>query len=160
MTAARVQRQGSTPSKALLVALIVAAVVTSAAPWIAKALGFPLPVPTSLEVIDHVVPAVVVVGAAAAVLSGRLGLFPTLIATLAAALAGLWMTATHVPLVLQVPVTPVDWPTALIHTVPGVVTFALTIPPAVWAWRRQAAAEAAAAGNKSGKTSAKGRKGK
>lgn len=144
----------------MLVTLIVVAVVASAAPWIAKALGLPLPVPTSLEVVDHVVPGIIVVAASAAVLSGRLALFPTLIATLAAALAGLWMTATHVPLLWQARLMLVDWPTALIHSVPGLVTLALTIPPAVWAWRRQAAAEAAASGKPAGKPSAKGRKAK
>lgn len=149
------QRPGTLP-KVSLVSAIVVAVVASGAPWIAKALGLPLPVRTSLEIVDHVVPGVVVVGASAAVLSGRLSTFAALIATLASALAGLWMTATHVPLLLQARTVLVDWPTASIHSVPGIVTLALTIPPAVWAWRRQAAVEAAAAG----KAPAKGRKGK
>lgn len=159
MAAESPHQQAATPPKGLLGALIVVAVLASVAPWVAKALGLPLPVPTSLEVVDHVVPGVVVVGASALALSGRLPLFGVLIATLAAALAGLWMTATHVPLLWQarLPVDQPSWPTALIHSVPGIATFALTIPPAVWAWRRQAAVEAAAA---AGRGSSKGRKGK
>lgn len=160
MAAARSRPQATAPPRGLLGALIVVAVVASVAPWIAKAAGLPLPVSTSLEIVDHVVPGIVVVGASALLLSGRLPAFAALIATLAAALAGLWMTATHVPLLWQARTVLVDWPTALTHSVPVIATFALTIPPAVWAWRRQAAIEAAAGGKSSGKGSAKGRKGK
>lgn len=151
--AARTHPQAAAPPKGLLGALIVVAVIGSVAPWIAKAVGLPLPVATSLEIIDHVVPGIVVVGASALVLSGRLPVFAALLATLAAALGGLWMAATHVPLLWQARTVMVDWPTALTHSVPVIATFALTIPPAVWAWRRQAAVEAAAA---AGKSSAKG----
>lgn len=160
MGAARTHPQAAAPPKGLLGALIVVAVIGSVAPWIAKAAGLPPPATTFLEVVDHVVPGMVVVGASALVLSGRLPLFGTLIATLVAALAGLWMTATHVPLLWQARTVVVDWPTALTHSVPVIATFALTIPPAVWAWRRQAAVEAeAAAGKSSAKGSAKGGKG-
>lgn len=148
-----------TPPRGLLAALIAVAVLASVAPWIAKASGLPTPATTFLEVVDHVVPGIIVVGASALTLSGRLPLFGTLIATLVAALAGLWMTATHVPLLLEARF--VGWPTALIHSTPGLATFALTIPPAAWAWRRQAAVEAAASSGKSSAESSRpGRKGK
>lgn len=133
---------------------MVVAAVSSVAPWLAKALGMELPVATSLEIVDHVVPGVVIIVAAIVVATGRLPLFGTLIATLVAALAGLWMTATHVPLLLQARMMLVEWPTALTHSIPGILTFLLTLPPAVWAWRRQAAVEAAASGK--GSARAKG----
>lgn len=146
-------RQADTSSRgpllvALMSALIVLAAVTSAAPWAAAEVGLELPVPTYLEVVDHVVPGVVIVAVAVAVLTGRLSPLATLVAALVAALAGLWMVATHVPLLAQARTPLVSWPTALAHSVPGLVTFALTIVAAMWAWRQQSAAEAAAASAK------------
>lgn len=84
-----------------------------------------------VEVADHVVPAVLMgaLALAALVRGRRGGAFP-LVAGLGIALAGLWMTATHVPLVNQARSGQVTYGAAAWHTTPGLVVLALG---AVWA---------------------------
>ncbi|MCA1844735.1 MAG: hypothetical protein LC792_16390 [Actinobacteria bacterium] len=84
------------------------------------------------EVADHVVPGVVVLAISAVALwvAGRpAGPPPTalFVAGLVITLAGIWMTATHVPLVAQAvrhqPQAP--WPATVWHTLPGLAVDAL-----------------------------------
>ena len=91
---------------------------------------------TRVEVADHVVPSVVMLAASAAVLVRNrrredTTAFP-LVAGMVVLLAGLWMTATHVPLVNQARrgEAGVTYGAALWHTVPGLVVMALGL---VWA---------------------------
>ena len=90
-----------------------------------------------VEVADHVVPAVLMaVLALVALVRGRrpaTGLFP-LVAGLGITLAGLWMTATHVPLVAQATRDEVTYGTAAYHTVPGLVVLALGLVWVVTHW--------------------------
>lgn len=93
------------------------AVWAAAVPWLAAAVGLELPVPTRLEVVDHVVPGVAML-AGAAVLAGSPGLRPDLTwmgVGAVAFLTGVWITATHVPLVLDALDGLVAWEVALVH---------------------------------------------
>ena len=104
---------------------------------------------TRVEVADHVVPSVLMLGLSVATLvrarrnpdQGAFGLA----AGLGIALAGLWMTATHVPLVNQARDDLVSAGGAAWHTVPGLVVMALGV---VWSsayWSEDAEEEQATA---------------
>lgn len=113
------------------VGLVVGAWAT-VAPY--AGLGPDLDAEASRELADHVVPGVlVIVVSAVRLLRGRRqaagGVFP-LVAGFGVLLAGLWMTATHLPLVSQAGDGIVAGSVATWHTVPGVVVMALG---AVWA---------------------------
>ncbi len=102
-------------------------------PYLGPAVGLELDVRATVEVVDHVVPGVVVVicGMLGALLVRRneevaygaaaLGL------TGLCFLAGLWQTATHAPLVLDGggPATP--WGTVMLHSVAGPAIVALAL---------------------------------
>ena len=88
----------------------------------------------SREFADHVVPGVLVLALSAAMLArnrrgAAAGSFP-LVAGMGVALAGLWMTATHLPLVSDASDGVVSESVAAWHTVPGLVVLALGV---VWA---------------------------
>lgn len=101
-------------------------------PWIGPWVGWDVAnVPLRVELVDHALPAVVL---AAVALAGLAGWLPLIVA-LAGVLAGLWMTATHVPLLAQAADGLVGWDTALFHSLPGILLLALTIAAAAWAWR-------------------------
>lgn len=87
-----------------------------------------------VEIVDHVVPAVVVIAVSlAAVAAGARARGTAMFgAGLVVALAGLWMVATHVPLVAQASRQEAPWGATLWHFVPGVAVVALG---AVWALR-------------------------
>lgn len=101
------------------IAALVVAVVASLPPWI----GPRLSVAPRVEIVDHAVPAGVIAVAALTVLAvGRARCTTAgLPAALAVALAGVWMSATHVPLVLQALREEVPASTAAWHTAPGAV---------------------------------------
>ena len=93
---------------------------------------------TRVEVADHVVPGIAMLAVSVAVLAltrrradPETGSFP-LVAGMVVLLAGLWMTATHVPLVNQARRNEagVTWAAAVWHTAPGVVVMVLGL---VWA---------------------------
>lgn len=96
---------------------------------------------TRVEVADHVVPAILLLGVSiwGLVRARRAGPTPTgsgmLIAGFGVVLAGLWMTATHIPLVAQARRDEVTEAAAVYHTLPGLVVLALG---AVWAARHWA----------------------
>lgn len=84
----------------------------------------------TVEIVDHVVPGVVVIALAlVAFLLARGGratamLFP---AGLGIVLAGFWMTATHLPLVLQATRQQAPWGATIYHSLPGLAVLALGI---------------------------------
>lgn len=95
---------------------------------------------TRVEVADHVVPAVLIFGVSVAMVMrarrrvAEIGSFP-LVAGFLMLLAGLWMTATHIPLVNQARrgTNDVSYLDAVWHTFPGVLVLVLGL---VWttAW--------------------------
>ncbi len=84
---------------------------------------------TRVEVADHVVPGVVliVLSVTLVALERRRPASPTwrLVAGFAVLLSGIWMTATHVPLVAQAMRGEVSAAATAYHTVPGLVVLAL-----------------------------------
>jgi hypothetical protein len=90
--------------------------------------GPPLAVARRVEIADHVVPGLVVLAfSCAALVASRAGASPTwlLIAGLVVTLAGVWMTATHVPLVMQARGGDAPWGATIYHTAPSVAVLAL-----------------------------------
>lgn len=102
------------------------------APYLSRAVGLPVPVDSTVEIVDHVVPGVVVLAVAVITLSLRR---LTLVASLLATLAGFWMTATHLPLLLQAQRGEVHVGAALIHSTGGILILLLSLAGAVLAWR-------------------------
>ncbi len=116
---------GHTTEKRLYLPLLVALGIWSiAVPYLGPLLGLILDVPAKLEVVDHVVPGVVVVASSVVLLlrgireTGRY-VVVLLGVTALPFLAGLWMTSTHVPLLFQAAEGLVPWGTALFHSAPG-----------------------------------------
>lgn len=80
----------------------------------------------SLELVDHSVPAVVVLAVVAwAARAGRAAETWLFAAGLVIGLAGVWMTATHVPLVAQALRGGVGWAATISHSLPGLAVLAL-----------------------------------
>ena len=100
-----------------------------------------------VEIADHVVPGIVILAvSAAAVLvarrrSGSSGT-PLFVIGLVVALAGLWMTATHVPLVAQASRDEVPWDGAVYHSLPGLAVLLLGLAWAAAYWSEAAPADA------------------
>ena len=104
-------------------ALAALAVWAIAVPWVARAVGLPLDVATRLEVIDHVVPGFVVLACAGllryAGLDEGSGDLLRLAVIGLAFLAGLWITATHAPLLPEAIDGISPWGAALLHLSAG-----------------------------------------
>lgn len=86
-----------------------------------------------VEFADHVVPgvAVVAISALALVVARRPGADRLLFgAGLGVILAGFWMTATHLPLVLQATRAQAPWGATVYHSLPGLAVLVLGV---VWA---------------------------
>ncbi len=94
--------------------------------------GPELNVAPRVEVADHLIPGIVVLTACSATLVLRLRDTMLLIAGMAVALAGFWMTATHLPLVLQAKNGEAAWGAALYHSLPGLAVLAVGV---VWIMR-------------------------
>ena len=113
-------RRNESLRRALPVLGLVAAGVAVLPPYTASDIG----TSTRVEVADHVVPAVLMVLLSLVALARRRdpapGMFP-LVAGLGVLLAGLWMTATHLPLVAQARRDEVDAGIAAYHTIPGLI---------------------------------------
>ena len=100
------------------IALAVFGVLDAVAPYVSNAVGLPLSTLSINEVVDHVVPGAIVVGIAwFSLLRGRRFLAGSLVSLV----AGTWMFATHVPLLVQAAQGIVPIQTALIHSVPGIL---------------------------------------
>jgi hypothetical protein len=104
-------------------ALALLAAWAIAVPWLARAVGLELDVPTRLEVIDHVVPGVVVLACCALLLHPRAGGAPGSVPRLcllgAACLSGVWITASHLTLVPEAVDGVSPWGAALLHLSAG-----------------------------------------
>jgi chromate transport protein ChrA len=86
-----------------------------------------------VEFADHVVPGVVVVAVSALALAvaRRTGVDRFMFAAgLGIVLAGFWMVATHLPLVLQATTGQAPWAATVYHSLPGVAVLVLGV---VWA---------------------------
>ena len=91
--------------------------------------GPELDVERRVEVVDHVVPGGVVLVAAVAALALRLRGTSQAVAGGAAALAGFWMTSTHVPLVASALDGRVTWAATAHHGLPGL---AVAVAGGLW----------------------------
>lgn len=106
-----------------------------AVPWLAAAVGLELDVATRLEIADHVIPGLVML-AGAALLAARGGPPGSTVSVGAAGVAfltGLWITATHVPLIPEALEGVAPWGAALVHLSAGPPILAL----GVWMLRSQ-----------------------
>lgn len=110
-----------------------------AAPYADSSLGFDVAVRPAVEVVDHVVPGLVVI--AATLLMGLVAA-ARLPAALAIAMAGLWMTATHLPLVTQAQREGTSMAAAAWHTGPGLCLLVLGVGITVVALQADGAAQA------------------
>ncbi|MDP8930919.1 MAG: hypothetical protein M3O70_20695, partial [Actinomycetota bacterium] len=105
------------------------------APYLGPIFGLVVTTRPIVEVVDHVLPGLVVLGIALLIiLTGRL----PLPAALLAVLASLWMAGTHIPLLLQARTGGVQLASALWHAAPGILLFALTVAATVLAWSEPA----------------------
>ena len=104
-------------------ALVVLGLCAAVVPWGADLVGWSVPVGLDVEVADHLVPGLVVVAAALAgwrlEVVGNYGL--GVIWAGICLLGGVWMTTTHVPLLADAARGEVEWPPALVHSVPGIL---------------------------------------
>jgi hypothetical protein len=98
-----------------------------AVPWLAAAVGLELDVATRLEIADHVIPGVVMlVGAALLAMRGATpGSTVWLGVGAVAFLTGLWITATHVPLIPDALEGLAPWGAVLLHLSAGPPILAL-----------------------------------
>lgn len=94
--------------------------------------GPELNVARRVEVADHLIPGMVVLAACSAALALRLRDTMLLVAGMAVALAGFWMTATHLPLILQAKNGEATWDAALYHSLPGLAVLAVGV---IWIMR-------------------------
>jgi hypothetical protein len=94
-----------------------------APPYVGPAIGLHLNVAQRVEVADHVVPGLAAAGAVVLVILTRRSAQPNEWIALAALglvfLAGLWMTATHVPLLVQAADGRAAWDASIFHAVWG-----------------------------------------
>ncbi len=100
-----------------VVAILVLAAWAIAAPYADSALGLDVNVRPVIEVVDHVVPGVVCILAALLWAAWAAAALP---AALVITLSGFWMTATHLPLVLQARREGLSFAAPIWHTAPGV----------------------------------------
>ena len=100
--------------------------------------GPKLNVSASAEVVDHIIPAVfVVLASVVAILAGRRAQGPgalRLMAGMVVLLAGLWMLATHLPLVAQATRDEAPWPATIYHTSSALAVFGLGLLWSVTTW--------------------------
>jgi hypothetical protein len=107
----------------------------------------PLNTSDRAEFADHVIPGILVLGVSAACLlwanRERLSLLP-LVAGMVVVLAGFWMVATHIPLVVQALGGDAPWAGTIYHTASALGTFGLGLLWCTAHWPDLAALEAAA----------------
>lgn len=110
------------------------ALIAGSAPYSGEAFGLVVPVEPKVEIVDHVLPAAVVLVAALVNLyAGK----TTLGGVLTIALAGLWITATHAPLLIDAGAGNVGWAAALWHSLPGIAIFIGALLTTVALWRAE-----------------------
>jgi hypothetical protein len=100
--------------------------------------GPKLNVEASKEVADHIIPAIVVLLASlAGIMAGRRADGPggtRFIAGMVVLLAGLWMLATHLPLVAEAMRDQAPWPATIYHTAAALAVFGLGLLWSVATW--------------------------
>lgn len=127
------------PQALWLTALLLVSAWSIVPPYLGPPLGLELDVSDSVEVVDHVLPGIVaVLGAGMALMLARSGEADSsraLGALGACALAGLWETASHAPLVYDAGDPERPWDAVIFHAWPGpailgLALFLLLAPPA------------------------------
>lgn len=119
------------PIEKWLLALAALAIWSIVPPYLGPLVGLELDVASSVEVVDHVVPGVTACAGAliarAEVRGGAADSIRALAALGACALAGLFQTVTHAPLVLDAggPLQPVD--SVVLHATPGPALLLLSL---------------------------------
>jgi len=103
---------------------------TIVVPYLAKALGLGVKVASVVEVVDHVIPGLLVAGAGGylAVLARRgplAGITSALVAGGVCFLAGFWVLATHVPLLADAAGSKLPWEAAIWHSIAALPVVAL-----------------------------------
>ena len=103
-----------------------------AVPFIGDVLGLDVNVRTKVEVVDHVVPGLLIALSAGYLLVlARRGPWsaqrPALFASGLAFLAGFWVLATHVPLIADAADGTMDWGAAIWHTIASLPIVALAL---------------------------------
>lgn len=112
----------SPTSPVLTVEFIVFGTWGILAPYVGRPFGLIVDALPLVEVVDHVVPGALVLAAAAiSLVTGR----RSFAASVAVMVAGVWMTATHVPLLVQAANGVASMPAALFHSIPGMVLLVL-----------------------------------
>jgi hypothetical protein len=100
--------------------------------------GPKLNVAASTEVVDHIIPAIIVVLASiVGIMAGRRAQGPgalRLIGGMFVLLAGLWMMATHLPLVAEATRDEAPWPATIYHTSAALAVFGLGLLWATVTW--------------------------
>lgn len=108
---------------ALRVTLVVLSAWSVLPPYLGPALGLDLDVSSTVEAVDHLVPGLVALAGASAalVLAGRgQGDSAAALGALGVcALAGLWETVSHIPLVLDAGDSVRPWDAVLLHATVG-----------------------------------------
>jgi len=124
------------PDLARLLPLVGLAVAVWAS--LPKYSGPTLHVEPAKEVADHVIPAVVVlVASVVGILAGRRPRGPgglRFVAGMVVLLAGLWMMATHLPLVAEATRGQAPWPATIYHTSAALAVFGLGLLWAAVTW--------------------------
>ena len=97
---------------------------TVVVPYVGNALGLDVNVRAIVEIVDHVIPGLLVLAAALVLrrlaARGRLAGAPrALIAAGVAFLAGFWVFATHVPLLADATRSDLPWDAAIWHSIAG-----------------------------------------
>jgi len=121
-TAAGASRPGSWREARAQLALVALGGLSMLPPYVGPPLGLELDVPASVEVVDHVLPGVVVAlcGGLGALLVRRRHRAPAglggLVLYSGAFLAGLFETATHAPLLLEAGERLTPWGAVLLHS--------------------------------------------
>lgn len=101
-------------------ALLVLAACAAATPYAGRAMGIEIGVDVTTEVVDHVLPAVVVTGAAVILARAAPGSLRAVWSAAAVLLGGLLNLVSHLPLLTQAGRPPVTWGEALFHSATGV----------------------------------------
>lgn len=117
--------------KASAVGALLLSLWSITVPSLGRRLGLGVEVPAKVEVVDHVIPGIAAAIAsivALALLRRRSGDdIGLLLAAGVVALSGLWMTTTHLPLVVQAGQGIVPWPAAIWHSAAGPVILGLGV---------------------------------
>lgn len=107
------------------------------APYLGRAIGLVVDTTSLVEVVDHVIPgAAVLVVAMVAIITGRRWFVTSMVVVA----AGMWMTATHLPLLVEAVHGQADMGASLFHMLPGVVILLIGVVASIVDARLEAAA--------------------